>query len=260
MTAATTSTAGTTDPTGPPALSTTAALTTFGTLAWVWLVWAVAGVLFVGILVAVRVWGELDESLWHPLGAGAQRWLFLVVGFTMVSEFGRMFIVNGVTRAQLARSALIAGAVVCPLGGAVAVAGYVVEGLAFDSFDWPHVLGAHDDARTAVDDAVDPLGSVGAVVRLYGEHVLTLAAFFVTGWLLGVAYRSLPRDEAHFFLLPSLLPAGTAVLLVRGDSFVFGFLDRLALDANPWLGASITAAVVVAGAAIAARTTRRIVL
>lgn len=243
--------------TGPPSLSTTATVTTLGTLAWVGWAWAIGAALLVAILVPVSVWGELEESLWHQLGGGAQRWLFAAVGFTMISEFGRMFLLNGVTRAQLARSALAAGAVLCPLGGIVLVAGYGLERVAFDINDWSHVV---TDLGRSSGDAVDPLGSVTTGLRLFGEHLLTLAAFFVTGWLIGIAYRSLPRDEAHLYLLPCLVPAAVAQLLVPGESFVFGFLDGLDIGSNPWIGAAITMAVVAFATTIAVRLTRRIVL
>jgi hypothetical protein len=237
-----------TRPPGPPPLSVTAAMTTFGSLVWIGLVWAVATVLFACVLGAITLWGELDESLWDQLGAGWQRWLALLAGFTMISEFGRMFVTNGITRAQLARSAAVTLVAIAVLGGVFVTIGYWAEGIVFDGNDWPHRLG---DGST--------VDGTGALARLWSENAITLAAFFTSGWLLGATYRSRERDEANLWVLPCLVPAAAAVLLIRGDSFVFGFLDRLYLDPPFVLGASVTIAVTLLGVLVATRVTRQIV-
>ena len=233
---------------GPPSLSTTASVTTFGSLAWIGWVWLIAAIVFTGILVAVGVWGELDESLWHTLGAGMQRWLFLVVGFTMVSEFGRMFLTNGVTRAQLARSALVTMLALSALGALFATLVYAAEGVVFDIHDWPHRID---------ETLVDGPGELG---RIYIDNLLTVAAFFTSGWLLGACYRSRERDEANLLAIPCLFPAAAAQILLRGDAALFGFLDRLDLDTPVALGMGVTAAVTALGAVAADHLTRQYVL
>src|SRR5690606_26317333 len=111
---------------GPAPMSTTASITTFGTAVWIGAVWAVASVVFTVILVVVAVRdGQLDESLWHSLGAGWQRWLAGVAGYTMISEFARLLVTNGVTRAQLARSALVTLVALAVAGGLFMTLGYV---------------------------------------------------------------------------------------------------------------------------------------
>lgn len=233
---------------GPPPLSTTASVTTFGSLAWVGWVWAIAAVVFTGVVVAVGIWGEVDESLWHTLGAGMQRWLFLIVGFTMVSEFGKMFLTHGVTRGQLAASALVSMVALSVLGGVYATLGYVAEGIAFEAFDWSHRIDG---------SAVGGMGDLG---RLFGDNALTLAAFFTSGWLIGACFRSRERDEANLLAIPCLLPAAAAQLLLRGDAALFGFLDRLDLDPPVALGVAVTAAAVALGVVAAGHVTRQYAL
>lgn len=232
---------------GPPPLTTTASVVVFGSLAWIGIVWAVAAVVFAGVLVAVGIWGELDGSLWHGLGAGMQRWLFAIAGYTMVSEFGRMFITNGVTRGQLARSALLAMVVLSVLGSAFATLVYVAEGVVFDVHDWPHRIDG------------EPIDG-GDLGRIFGENALTLAAFFTTGWLLATCFRSHDRELAGLFVVPSLVPAAAAQLLLRGDAALFGFLDRLDVDPSLAVGAAVTLLLVLLGAAAAERLTRQYAL
>jgi hypothetical protein len=234
-------------PPGPAPLSTTASITTFGTLGWVWIVWAVAAVVFGGILTAVAIWGEASESLWHQLGAGMQRWLFVALGFTMVGEFARMLVTNGVTRRQVARSILVTLVVLSLTGAVVALVGYLAEGLVYDRMGWTHGLGD----GTALQ--------AGELPRLFVDNVLILATYFTVGWLLGACYRWKPREEAHLLVVPCLVPALVSQVMVRGDSPVFGVVDRLYVDPPVGLGWAVTAAVLALSVVVADRLTRKFV-
>jgi hypothetical protein len=191
-------------PPGPAPLSATAGITAGGTLYWLGIVWAVTFVIcLVVLVVAGAIDARLDSSLWQGLGAGWQRWLVLAAGVTMLPSFGPILITNGATRRRLSESAVVTMALVALGGVLVIVAGYVMEDMVFAANDWWHM----------VDDS--PAGGVSFLAAVALEGWLSFAAYFVSGWLIGIGFYRFPNSVAVPLILPSLVPAIAVNFLVQ---------------------------------------------
>ena len=169
------------DPARPAPLSATASITTFGTLAWVAWVWLATFVIVIGLAVGVGIWGDLENSLWQSAAAGWQRWLVLAAGVTALATFAPMLLTNGVTRAQLASSAVVTGLALAALVALFAVVGYLVEGVVFAQNDVVH--------RFDVSGR-EPSPTIGAA-QLPGlalEYMVTAYAAYVTGWQVAIGF------------------------------------------------------------------------
>lgn len=227
-------------------LSDTASMTTIGTFAWLGWLWLVVAVAFGLLLVGVAIWGGPDHSIWESFAAGWQRWPIAGSGFTMTIVFTPMFVVNGITRARLAQSAMVAGGVISVCGAVYLTVGFLVERAVFDGNDWAH-LGSNERTVTAT--------GFGPILLTY---VLIHAAYFVSGWLASIAFN---RLGPVFFvpLLPvAALPAAAAELMLSSHGVSrdqYRFLDG-ADDLSLWVAAPLTLAVVAIAAAIASRYAR----
>jgi hypothetical protein len=237
---------------GLPKLTTTASITTFGHLAWIGWVWLAVGVVVSGITVTVGTFsdGRLTESLWEDAAAGWQPWLVLGAGVATTSTFAPMLIGNGVTRARLSASVTVTMVVLAVVGSAFVAAGYLVEGVVFRLNDWSHVLGG--GGRTI---GTQMLAGVAA------RHVLTLGAYFVSGWLIGVGFYRFGRNAGIALIPPSLVPAALVELLLLdgGAGVTSATLDDVS---GPPLavGAPASAAVVGVAALVAGRYMRDLAL
>ena len=242
-------------PPGPAPLGATANITTFGSLWWLGIVWVLTLVAF-GVILLITSLNDADieDSLWQGVGAGWQRWVVLGAGWSMVPSFAPMLLTHGVTRRRLAQAAVIAGAVISVACAAVVVLGYGIEDVVFDRNGWDHVLDGGEEA-----------GGIRFLLEASMEVAIVMAAYFVTGWLIGVAAYRHGKDSLVWFLVPCLAPAVLVELLIasRTGNFGFGFLHD-ALDSlgqpSASLGAPLAVAVVAASAAVASRSTRGVEL
>ncbi|TCJ38675.1 hypothetical protein [Parafrankia sp. BMG5.11] len=199
---------------GPAPLVHTAAVTTGGTLAWVGWVWLLAALGYGAAVAVISFVGERDTSLWQVAVATWQRWLMLAAGTTMTTTFAPMLITNGVIRARLARSVVVCAVAVGLLGGLFLGAGFAVESVVFAGFGWPRAL----------SNGVS-FDSAAAVCRLGAAYGLGLSAWFVSGWLAGLA-RHVRESAFAILLVPALVPAVLAEGLVLGGvgAFVLPFI------------------------------------
>jgi hypothetical protein len=242
-------------PPGPAPLSVSAGITAGGTLYWMGIVWAVTLVICLLVLVTAGLLdAELDDSLWQGLGAGWQRWLVLAAGVTMMPAFGPILITNGATRRRLAESAVVTLALVALGGALVIVAGYVVEDVVFAANGWPHMV----DDRSA--------GGIGFLAAVALEGWVSLAAYFVSGWLIGIGFYRFNNGVAVPLILPSLAPAVAANLLVQSRignggpmDFVFASFD-VGRHVPVVLGVMGSLAVTALACVVAARYTRGVAL
>jgi hypothetical protein len=243
-------------PPSRPPLSATAAVTTLGNLAWIGWVWLATGVVVTGITVVVGTvdGGELNSSLWQSAGAVWQRWIVLAAGVVLVTTFAPLLISHGVTRAQVSASAIVTMVALAALGTLFIVAGYLVEGVVFDRNGWAQVL----DRREQAIDA-------GTLLGLSLRYALTLAASFVSGWLIGIGVRCLGcqrwAPRGGLVLVPSaLIPIVVSEILLDGQGGLgIGPLNDLA---GPPLavGAPASVAVIALAALAAKRWTSDLVL
>ena len=234
--------------TGPAPLSETSSITTFGTLAWLGWLWALVVVAFVLTLIGLALWGDPAHSIWEPFGAGWQRWPISGAGFSMVRMFAPVFVVHGITRRRLAQSACVTGIVVACSGALLVVVGFLAERLVYDAHDWSH-LGSNDHT----------IGSRG-FATLLAVFVLGHAAYFVSGWLAGLAFNRLGVPRFVVLLPLAALPAAVSELMLAKFGTGTNNLDVLGpLTNGPlWIAAPVTAAVTLAAAVLAGRWTRAI--
>lgn len=234
-------------PIGQPPLAETSSIVAFGILSWLGCLWIVVGVLFGIALGVISIVGELESSLWHGAVAGWQRYVVAAAGATSVGFFLRTLVGNGVTRARWAASTAVAGAVLAVLGASFILVGYLGEELVFGANDWRHVIDGDDPVA---------LGGFADYAEVFVDHLLTLAAFFTSGWLLGVCWSRWNAAAVPAFVL-CLVPVATAEVLLRGQSGV-DVVDGWSFDPPLLLGAAVSIAVTAAGCWAAARLSREI--
>jgi hypothetical protein len=239
-------------PEGPPPLVNVAAITTLGTMIWVGLLWLVVAAGFgivVGIVAAV---GSTDHSLWQHGFSGWQRFVPFAAGLSMTSAFAPMLVGNGVTRARLAAGATVTLVVVALAGGLFVALGYGAESLVFHALGWRHELSG--GRRLAG----------GGLVRVGVAHVALFACYYVSGWLIGVARGVLGPDAFAPLVVPALIPAAVAEILLRPEVTGLPFAGHLGLDrlGGPSLSFGLLAALaaVAVGAWVAHVASRGLVL
>jgi hypothetical protein len=239
-------------PVARPSLARTASITTFGHLAWIGWVWLATFVVVGGVIVALGAFsdGQLLDSLWQDAGAGWQRWVVLAAGIGTTSTFAPLLVGNGVTRRRMSASVAVTMVVLAVLGAAFVAAGYLVEGAVFRSNDWGHFL---DGGGRAIGGRM--------VAGLAVRHALTLAAYFVSGWLIGIGFYRFGRDAGAPLIVPSIVPLVLVELLLLGGGagITVGPLGELS---GPPLavGAPASALVVAVAALAAARYNRGLAL
>ncbi|MBL7497342.1 hypothetical protein I6A84_02100 [Frankia sp. CNm7] len=234
---------------GRPSLGNTGAITSVGSLMWMGVLWLVVAVIFaivLGVLAATD--GSLDHSLWQRAVAGWQRWILLAAGVTMTTTFGPMLVGNGATRARLASASAVAMVVLALAGSLFITVGYGLEGLAFDGLGWRH------DLRDGQD-----LDGAAGYARLGAGYLALFAAYFASGWLIGIARGVLGSDDFVVLIPPAVVPAAVAELLLMRDLAGLPFGGRgfgwVPEPAYPVGMLAVVAAVVVA-ALVARRATR----
>jgi hypothetical protein len=237
-------------PSGAPPLPTTASVVTTGSLRWLGWVWGVTAVVFVVVMAIIRAAGyDLENSLWQGAGAGWQRWVVFAAGVTTVPVYGPLLISNGITRQQLSWSAVVALTMVAIIGGAFITAGYAGEHALFGWYNWLHVL----DDRTVVEPGALALAAV--------ESCTILAAYFVSGWLVGIGFYKWGPPLGIPLIAPSAAPLVASEVLV-GTGSGFNTFGGLRTFTGPPAGLGIIGAIVVIGLAciIAFAYTRTVAL
>lgn len=210
---------------------------------------------YVVVLVVTSVAdADIAGSIWEWLGAGWQRWVVFGAGISMLPTFGPMLLSNGVTRARLSASAALTMVLVAIGGALVVVAGYGIEDVAFARNDWHHVL----DDESAV-------GGVTFLASTALEMTLTLAAYFASGWLIGISFYRFGRDGGVPLVLPCLVPAVAAELLLHNPArnVIFGFADNVFDDIgqpHAAIGVPVTIVVLAVACVVATRFTRGVAL
>jgi hypothetical protein len=229
-------------PIGPPALSTTAAITTLGHLGWLGWVWLAVALLYGVAMVPISIFADLDgNSIWQDAVAGWQQWLVYAAGVTTVPTFATMMITNGVTRAQLSKSSIIAMVCLGMIGGVFIAAGLAAVGLIFEANDWSRELRSGEAAP-----GFSTIAAIGA------DSMLVLCAYFVAGWLCVAGFYRLGWVLGALFAPLAIVPAVFAELVLRVDAGTrIDVLDDAAPDlpAAVWMLATVA---VVAVASLAA--------
>jgi hypothetical protein len=228
-----------------PALSDAASIITLGQLAWLAWVWLTVTVIYGIVLAAVARWGEVDESLWQSIVAGWQRWLLFSCGVVAMTMFMRMLVRNGATRALFSSAVAVAMAVIAACSTALVTAGFAVERLVYDRYDWPQEVGT------------GTLLEWSDLSRVAIEFTIAGLAYFVSGWLVGAGFCRFGPAGGVAFILPSLIPVGLCELTLSTD-FSGAYDDSLrAWSDRPHLlvVTVVGTAIVLAGAWTARRIT-----
>ncbi|MDT3444337.1 hypothetical protein [Pseudofrankia sp. BMG5.37] len=207
---------------GRPSLPNAAAITTAGTMIWVGLLWLAIAAVFGIVLGIVAGAGSTDHSLWQHGFSGWQRFVPLAAGLSMTSTFAPMLVGNGVTRARVASAATVTLVVIAVAGGLFIALGYGLEGLAFHTLGWRHELSG---GRR--------LSGGGGLVRVGAAYAALFACYFASGWLIGVARGVLGREAFVPLVVPALLPAAVAELVLRRGVTGPPLAGRLGLDSLP---------------------------
>ena len=166
----------------PAPLSVTSRIAVVGHLTWLAGMWALVAVGYAIAIGAISIWGSIDQSLWEQGFAGWQRWPIGAAGLMMATVYGPMFITNGVSRTRLARSTIVTMIVIAVVGSIYVMAGFAIEAAVFDANGWTHKV---NDIRSFDD--------VG-MARIGLGFLLVFAAYFVGGWIVGVAFQTRRLD------------------------------------------------------------------
>ena len=226
-------------PVGPPPLSTTAAITTIGHLGWLGWMWLTLALLYGAAMIPISIFGDLDgNSIWQDAVAGWQQWVLYGAGISTVPTFAKMLITNGVTRAQVSKSSIIAMVALGVLGGLFIAGGLAVEGLIYDVNDWSRELRGGSTAP-----------GFATIVGIGADSVLVLCAFFVAGWLTIVGFYRFGWVLGALFVPVAMVPAAFSELVLRVD--VGTRIDVLD-DVAPDLPAAVWSLLTVAVIAVAA--------
>ena len=167
---------------------------TFGHLAWLAWTWVVASVAYAIVIVGVARWGTVDQSLWQSVAAGWQRYVVFGAGVTTTTTFLRMLVRNGVDAARCCRSAsTVTMAIIGIVAGLWITAGYAIEKADLR----PLRLGPGDSTATPCSNGRTCGGSAL-------ETPLVLAAYFVSGWLVGAGFYRFGVAGGLALLLPAV--------------------------------------------------------
>jgi hypothetical protein len=221
-----------------------------GQLAWLGFVWLAATVVYAVVIASVARWGEVDESLWQSVVAGWQRYVIFGAGVTIATTFLRMLVRNGVTRGTVSSASTISMGVIAVLVGLWQMAGYAAERLVYEANDWTHAL------RSTALFGWDDLPRVGI------DNALVVAAYYGSGWVVGICFYRWGVIGGFVRLLPALVPAALIELVVSPD---FGGIDVDVLASwrdrpNPAVTLALGGAVLAATSWVARRLTREAAL
>lgn len=201
----------------PASVRSVATILTWCHLSWLWVAWALFAVGLIVILgVQLVRGGDVDRSIWEQIGFGIQGWVIFAAGITTVPVYVAMIVSGGVTRRRLSEASIAAMVVVAVAGTAVVMAGYLIERIAFASGDWPHVL---DDGSTVL--------AAGTAGRIAITSLLSFAAFFVSGWIIGTCFYRFGSATGIAAIVPALIPAIVVDTLLGGPINVLGTIDVL---------------------------------
>lgn len=176
------------------------------------------------------------RSVWEGTGA-ILRWFLLVVAVCIPVLQLPVLVAHGVTRRRVADATAVLLPLVAVAGAAVMAVGFLVEHAVAD---------AAGQARSVAESHL--FDEPTQVHLVLAEYTLVLAAWMVTGWLIGLGYY---RFGLHWGTLA--LPA--AVLPMLATEYLFGTALGIGLDpisaAGP-LGVRLAAALAVTVAGVAA--------
>ena len=233
-----------------PQLTTTSGMLTYRHLSWLVWTWVAASIVYAGVVTAVARWGSVDQGLWQSVAAGWQRYVVFGAGVTTTTTYLRTFLRNGVSRSLLSSASTVSAALIGLIGAAWISAGYVAEKLTYDHYGWVQELNS-----TTVFGWSD-LWRVGL------ETPLVLAAYFISGWIVGAGFYRFGVVGGIALTVPGLVPAALVELFASRD---FGGIDlavRAGWSDRPPLALTVGTglAVVAASAWLARRVTRAIPL
>lgn len=189
-----------------PSTWTTAMVPTWGHLSWIGWFWVGAGIVLAGALVLGSRYGRFDDSFWQGVTT-VLAWVTFAAGVTTVPVYGPIFIANGMTRQRLARSAVVAAVAVCVVGGLAAALGYAIEHVVFDANGWTH----------RIEDGVTVTG-FASIAPIAVSYVASLACFYASGWLVGIAYLRLGWVAFILALVPAAVPIVASEALLRSTT------------------------------------------
>lgn len=234
------------DTVAPARLTTTSMLTVYGHLSWLAWLWVVMAIGFAIAVTAISIWGSLDQSLWEQAVAGWQRWPIGAAGVTVATVLGPMFVTNGVTRARLAQSATVSMIALSVLGSIYVTVGFAIESVVFEANDWTHRM---DDIRF-----FDEVG----LWRIAISFGFVFAAYFVGGWILGLAFERFGWFGAFAVPLAAApVVVCEAMVMLGALGTQFDVLDR-GSAVSLWTGTLISGAVTAGCVVGAARWTREL--
>ena len=171
---------------------------------------------------------DFPGGAWTLIAGSATRYWMLVIGILLVVLHLRAFVANGITRRDFTLGAAVFG-LVCAAGfGVLLLLGHAVETALFD---------------TAGGEPVSYLPTtVGGAAAELGRTVPALAAFLVSGLLIGTAYYRFHPLAATLLIVPSLVPAALAGwTLTVGD---IGSMSDVPMPYAAGLALTLTAVVI----------------
>lgn len=218
----------------------------FGTVAWIAYIWLLTTIAYAIVIFSVGRWGSVETTLWQPVASNWQRYVVFGAGVTISTTFLRMLVRNGATRRMLSVGATVTMTALAAILAMWNVAGYTVEKWIYDANGWPQGLRSDD------------LFAWSDLPRVALDSGLIIAAYFVSGWIVGIGYHRWGPFGGTLRLLPGLVPAVATELLVDPD---FGGMQLdVVTDWLPKPGLAVTAvaggAVLVAAVIAARRLTR----
>lgn len=239
-------------PAGPPSLASGVNVTTWGHLSWLTYAWGLAVAAVVAIVtVAWARDATLDASVSEQVAVGIVRWFFLAAGVSTALSFIPLFVSNGVTRTRLASATTASLVILSAIGAAVVTVGFVVERLVATRAGWQLVL---------VDDG--PPLDAGTIATRVVAVIPLFAAYFVTGWFIGLGFYRYSTGVGIVLIAPSLIPALLVGVLVDSQNNVIGAVGAMEEWLDPIAGLPsavalpLAAGVVAVGCLVARRITR----
>jgi hypothetical protein len=205
---------------------------------WMVWFWAILALVFAGLGFLDERVGIIDGSVWEGAGT-APRWAVFVNGILLPVMYLGFLVSHGITRRTLVVAGAWVGLLISAGMAAAMQAGYLVERAVLARLDRPQTL-----THPHLFDT--PLQA--HLVLL--EYALLFAAYWLSGWLVGIGYYRFGGWLGTLFLVPAMVPAaGVDVLLGTG------WTDTLLFELHPGadnLAAAIGLSLVLLAAGLAA--------
>lgn len=180
-----------------------------------------------------------ENSAAEIAGAGALRYFPMAIGIMLTPTMMPMYVAQGVTRRQFARSGALITLALAALTALFMCAAYPVEALAYRlggrtyELGLPHLFDAWND-----------------FALIFIEYLVLTTASIAAGWLIGTMYYRLHWFWATLLIPVCLVPTAAAELLLHTSWFGSG-LEETGWTRPP-LGLAITLASVAIAVAMAA--------